>query len=196
MDGRLQDEQQLIERAKARDEEAFADLFRLHYSFLYKYILKMTFDPHIAEDILQDTLLKGFMAMERYDGRSKWTSWMMTIATRIYLDRLRKEKREKVYLHKEKREKRSVFQWQLQQSNLEYNDIMESIQALEPSIRIPLLLKHYYGFNYSEIGEMLQMKEGTVKSRVHKAIMCIRKEMDEFGEGNGRTRRKSNEGIR
>ncbi|WP_050615219.1 RNA polymerase sigma factor SigY [Bacillus testis] len=179
-------EQLLIQKAQRGDADAFAELFQIHYSFLYKYILKMTSDPHIVEDILQETLLKGYLAIQSYDGRSKWSSWLITIATRTYVDLLRKKKREKWFFRKEKEHQIDLFKWQLQQKKLEFADVVESIARLDPDIRIPVLLKHYYGYSYPEIALILRIKEGTVKSRVHKGIRIIRKELDTFGNEEGR----------
>ena len=173
----IEDEEHLIGRAQSGDEEAFVELFQIHYSFLYKYIIKMTFDPLIAEEILQETMLKCYLHIQKYDGSSKLTSWMITIATRIYIDYLRKKKRERWLFKKTKENYSDVLRWQMQHNGYEYDELMEIIQKLDANHRISLLLKHYYGFTYEEIAEMLGIKEGTVKSRVHKSILLVRKEL-------------------
>ncbi|WP_052343540.1 RNA polymerase sigma factor SigY [Bacillus massiliigorillae] len=175
-------EQRLIIAAQRGDEAAFSELFQMHYSFLFKYIIKMTFDPIIAEDLLQETMLKCYLHIKKYDGSSKLSSWMITIATRTYIDYLRKKKREKWLFKKAKQDCNDSIRWKVMQSGIEFNDVMEVISKLDAIYRIPLLLKHYYGFSYEEIGKMIEIKEGTVKSRVHKCVQLIRKEMDDFDE--------------
>ncbi|MGM9927422.1 MAG: RNA polymerase sigma factor SigY [Bacillus sp. (in: firmicutes)] len=170
-------EQHCIDRAQSGDKEAFTELFHLHYSFLYKYILKMTFDPLVTEEVIQDTMLKCYLHIQKYDNRSKFSSWLMTIATRTYIDYLRKKKRERWLFKKEVEQQRSSMHYHLQMNGKEYSDVLEEIRKLEPILRIPLLLKHYYGFSYEEIGVMLEVKAGTIKSRVHKGVTIIRKEL-------------------
>ncbi|MCM3236491.1 RNA polymerase sigma factor SigY [Heyndrickxia oleronia] len=172
----------LIDRAKSGDEEAFVELFQTHYSFFYKYIIKMTFDPVVAEDIMQETMLKSYLNIQKYDGSSNWTSWIITIATRIYIDYLRKKKRERWLFKKTKENYSDLLRWQLLHSGYEYDDIMDIIHKLDANHRIPLLLKHYYGFRYDEIAKMLGIKEGTVKSRVHKSILIVRKGLQVNGK--------------
>lgn len=182
----LEHEKRLIIEAQHGDETAFSELFQMHYSFLYKYIIKMTFDSIIAEDLLQDTMLKCFLHIKKYDGSSKLSSWMITIATRTYIDYLRKKKRENWLFKKAKQASNDSVKWKVRQSGIEFSDVMEVISKLDTIYRIPLLLKHYYGFSYEEIGRMIDIKEGTVKSRVHKCLQLIRKELGDFDERYGK----------
>ena len=172
-------EQLLIVKAQKGDQEAFTELFHAHYSFVYKYIIKMTFDPYVAEEILQETMLKCYLHISTFNGSSKFTSWIMTVATRTYVDYLRKKKRERWLFKKAADQKYFTIQWNIQQNGKEYADLLEEMLNLDPLFRIPIVLKHYYGFSYEEIGEMLNVKTGTVKSRVHKGMKLIRKELSD-----------------
>ena len=88
------DELEIIKYAQQGDQDAFAKLFQIHYSFLYKYVLKMTLNQQTAEDLVQDTMLKGYDNIKQYNGQSKFSTWLITIATRLYLDQQRRKKRE------------------------------------------------------------------------------------------------------
>ncbi|MDF4189415.1 sigma factor-like helix-turn-helix DNA-binding protein, partial [Ligilactobacillus salivarius] len=61
----------------------------------------------------------------------------------------------------------------------EWSETLDLFSKLDPKLRTPDFLRHYYGYTYAEIGVMLQIKEGTVKSRVHKGLQQIRKEWDD-----------------
>ncbi len=55
---------------------------------------------------------------------------------------------------------------------------MEALGHLPDELRVPIILKHYYGFSYDEIAKIVKVPEGTVKSRVHKGIKTVRKELN------------------
>lgn len=173
-------EELLVKKIQNGDEDALAELLHIHYSFLYKYALKMTMDSVVTEEIVQDTMLKAYLNMKQFNGKSKFTTWLMTIATRTYVDSLRKKKRDRWLFKKAATEQNQLLKWRIESSNQEFDEVMEVIQKLDAIYRIPLLLKHYYGFSYEEIGQMMMVKEGTVKSRVHKSLNLVRKEINKY----------------
>ena len=176
------EEERLIEMAKSGDDTAFARLFQLHYPFLYKYIVKMTMNADLADDLIQETMLKSYLHIKAYNRASKFSSWLITIATRTYIDHARKQKRERGIYRRLADEAGDMLKWRMQHTRPESADLIEIIGKLDPMYRIPLLLKHYYGYSYKEIAAMLDMREGTVKSRINKSISLVRKGMDEGGE--------------
>ncbi len=89
-----QEEQRLIQQAKEGNDEAFTALFHYHYSFLYKYLLKLSLHPDLSEELVQETFLKGYIHLRSFQGRSKFSTWLISIAFRIYLNHWKKRKRE------------------------------------------------------------------------------------------------------
>lgn len=166
--------QALIMKAKKGDQKALAKLLQENYHFVYKYTLKIACHHQVAEDITQDTMVKAIQKINQYYGDSKFSTWLISIATNLFLDFKRKEQRKSRYI--EDPDTIRKIKWYLDQQ-LEQMDIHDELFKLDSDYRIPLLLKHYYGFKYNEIGKMLSMKPGTVKSRVHYALMTIRKEL-------------------
>ncbi|MFP9035666.1 sigma factor-like helix-turn-helix DNA-binding protein, partial [Enterococcus faecalis] len=71
------------------------------------------------------------------------------------------------------------IKWDVSAKGAEWSETLDLFSKLDPKLRTPVLLRHYYGYTYAEIGVMLQIKEGTVKSRVHKGLQQIRKEWDD-----------------
>lgn len=171
------DELKIIKNAQQGDQEAFAKLFQTHYSFLYKYVIKMTLNQQTAEDLVQDTMLKGYDNIKKYNGQSKFSTWLITIATRIYLDQQRKRKREWFWKKSEKEQLLRSLQWQLSYKGFEWNDVMDGFEKLKFEVRAAILLKHYYGYTNEEIGNMMGIREGTVKSRIHNGMKEIREEL-------------------
>lgn len=172
-------EAELIRRARKKDKQAFAELFRIHYAFLFRYLLKLTLSREAAEDAAQDAMLKAYLHMNSYNGASSFSTWLITIAGRTYLDRLRKEKREKEWLLQEKANRNRQLAWQLQEENEQWSDLLDNFSHLRPEIRMAVVLKHYYGYSYDEIAEMTSVRSGTIKSRVHAGITELRKENDQ-----------------
>ncbi|WP_258209712.1 RNA polymerase sigma factor SigY [Paenibacillus radicibacter] len=169
------DEQQRIELAKRGDDQALAQLLHEHYTFLTKYLIKVTMNPTLAEDLVQDTMLRCIEKISLYNGTSKFSSWMITIATRLYMDLMRRRKVEQRWQEQEQALRQ--IQWHMQQHQEVWTDTIEALSKMRYEMRLPILLKHYYGYAYDEIAEMMDIHVGTVKSRIHNGIQQLRKEL-------------------
>ncbi|MEK3778018.1 RNA polymerase sigma factor SigY [Paenibacillus sp. FSL K6-4396] len=167
-----------VRRAVSGDDSALAALLQRHYTFVYKYLVKVTMDANLAEETVQDTMIRCMENIHRYDGRSAFSSWMITIATRIYIDKTRRKKREQNWLALIRDQAVRRFRWQLETRNEEWTDVMDAMTRLTPEHRVAVLLKHYYGYGYEEIGEMLGIPAGTVKSRTAYGLRQLRKELE------------------
>ncbi|WP_123039343.1 sigma-70 family RNA polymerase sigma factor [Cohnella candidum] len=159
-------------------DENLAVLLREHYGMLFHYLLKVTMDRPLAEDLAQETMVRAIEHYGRYDGSSKFSSWLITIGSRLYLDTLRKRRREREHLSEEMRSGAALRFETLSRGGV-WNDLNELLAGLPDDTRMPLVLKHYYGYTYEEIGDMMSVSPGTVKSRVHHAIRKIREEWND-----------------
>lgn len=180
------EERDLIKRAKKGNHEAFAILFQEHYPFLVKYLMKVTMNRDQAEELAQDTMAKCVEKIHQYNGKSKFSSWLISIGTNRYIDLQRKKKREQNWQNEEESVRK--LKWEMESRNEEWNDVLAALSTLSEDIRLPIILKHYYGYSYEEIGQMTEVPSGTVKSRVHHGIMRLRKELkiDEQSSGTER----------
>ncbi|MFO1442736.1 RNA polymerase sigma factor SigY [Bacillus sp. Bva_UNVM-123] len=165
----------LIKNAKRGDKRSFAMLFQRNYPFLVKYLLKITMNPDTAEELAQETMAKCIEKIHLYENKSKFSSWLISIATNLYIDKQRKKKREKKWLQEEEIFRK--LKWQIESRNEEWNDALAALGNLKEDVRIPIILKHYYGYSYDEIGEMMKVSSGTIKSRVHHGLIAVRKEL-------------------
>lgn len=175
------EEREWVTAAKKGDEYALAQLFQQNYSFLVHYLIKLTYSLEQAEDLAQDTMAKAIEHVAKFNGKSKFSTWLISIATRLYIDQKRRQKREQSW--QEQEQALRMIRWQAQSVNEDWHMMLESLGKLKDDFRIPILLKHYYGYSYEEIAAMLQIAEGTVKSRVHKGIQMVRKELNEDDKG-------------
>lgn len=177
----MSSDQRLIREAQQGNASALAELLQSQYIFLYKYLLKVTLDPSLAEEICQDTMVRCMEKITSYNGSSAFSSWLITIATRLYIDRKRRRVREQKWSKREEQGLRSL-RWRFESRNEEWSEVLEALSRLPSQQRVAVLLKHYYGYSYDEIGSMLQIPEGTAKSRTAYGIRQLRKELGEDGQ--------------
>lgn len=175
--GENMEEKDWVAAAKKGDNQALAYLFQQNYSFLVHYLIKLTYNLELAEDLAQDTMAKAMEHIQGFNGRAKFSTWLISIATRLYIDQKRKQKREVTW--KKQEQTLRIIKWQTQFANEDWNNMLESLGKIKDEFRIPIILKHYYGYSYEEVSYMLKIAEGTVKSRVHKGIQLVRKELIE-----------------
>lgn len=169
------DEQELIRQAVRGDAVALSMLMQQHYSFLMKYLIKVTLNSALAEDITQETMIKCIEKIHLYNGKSKFSSWLITIATNLYIDDLRKKKREQNWQEQEQSLRK--MRWQASQLQEDWPLVLDALGGLSEDVRVPIILKHYYGYSYEEIAEIMQLAAGTVKSRIHNGLKSLRKEL-------------------
>lgn len=168
------EENQLIKKALQGDSSALATLLRSHYSFLYKYLMKLTLQPTLAEDLTQETMLRCIEKIHLYQGSAKFSSWLISMATNLYTDTLRQGKREKNWRTAE--QSLQAIRWENGHRDFYWSERLEAVSNLAYEVRLPILLKHYYGYSYEEIAEIIHIPIGTVKSRIHNGLHKLRKE--------------------
>jgi RNA polymerase sigma-70 factor (ECF subfamily) len=170
------DEQDKIKLAQRGDSAALSELLHTHYPFLLKYLTKITLDPHLAEDLVQDTFIKCMHKIGLFDGRTKFSTWLITIGTRLYIDEWRKRKRMAAWQEQETALRK--IKWKSQQLGDQWPDMLDALGELSRETRTAIVLKHYYGYSLEEIADMTDVPIGTVKSRIHNGIKAMRKELN------------------
>lgn len=166
----------LVEKAKKGNKSALNTLLTQNYELLKGYALKMTGDPHLSQDIIQETMLKAVVHIERFKPRAKFSTWLITIATNVYRDTLRKN-RNTVFID-ETMEASVAGLEETALNNIKYKVVTEILMGLPYEKRSVFILKHYYGYSYEEIAEILKCPIGTVRSRLHNGIKQILSEME------------------
>lgn len=174
------EEQALIIQAQHGDTTALAQLLQFHYPFVMKYLIKVTLDPHLAEDLAQETMLKCINKIKLYNGSSKFSSWLITLATHLYIDGLRKRKRERIW-HEQELKLRQI-KYQSAHHSDDWPVVLDALGSISPEVRTPIVLKYYYGYTLEEIAQMMDIPLGTVKSRIHNGVKLIRKQVTDDDE--------------
>lgn len=164
-----------IVRAQRGDQTALARLLQENYLSVKKYLITVTHDRALAEDLTQETMIRAIQRIGQFSGKSKFSTWLISIATNLFMDSLRRQKREQRY-----QEENAFFDRPAPLGpEPEWMEVMDRLHALPRDVAMPLVLKHYYGYTYEEIGEMMGIPEGTVKSRIFNAVRVLRKGLSE-----------------
>jgi RNA polymerase sigma-70 factor, ECF subfamily len=167
------DEIKLIMEAKSGNKSALNTLLSNNYSILLGYITKMTGDAVTSQDIVQEAMLKAILNLDKFKPNAKFSTWLITIATNVYRDHLRKFKLVEVwddnldYIASNNNVEDTIM------INIEYRKVMSILMKLSYEKRAVFILKNYYGYKYEEIAEILKCPVGTVRSRLHNCIKYI-----------------------
>ncbi len=140
----------------------FEQIYKENYKYVYNVALSVLRNKKDAEDIMQDVFIKFFESIEYFKGKSDIKTYLYRITVNKCIDFIRREtlKRKKSEIINEK------FA-QKQNDNLILDNLLEKLNVDE---RIIVSLSEIAGFSYKEIAEILNIKIGTVKSRINRAI--------------------------
>lgn len=170
-------EERLVEEASAGNRHSLAKLLHDNYEMVYKYLIKFTLSRNTAEDLVQDTMIRAVERFGTYDPKkSRFSTWLIAIAQNLYIDSIRKNKREQRHLEQEIHTE-DFFEVQ-ERHDEDWDRTLDALARLPGESRMPLVMKHYYGYSLEEIARIMGIPTGTVKSRIHNAIKAVRKEMD------------------
>jgi RNA polymerase sigma factor, sigma-70 family len=166
-----------IRLAVRGDTKALASLLHDHYALLYKYMLKITMNKALAEDLVQETMLKAIERIGTFQAKAKFSTWLISIATRLYMDEMRRKGRERKWQSDE--QALQAIRFDAAMSREEWPSALDALAGLPPDVRVPIMLKHYYGYSYEEIAQWLDIPLGTVRSRLHNGLSRLRKELND-----------------
>ncbi len=166
----------LIERIAKGDEAAFAALYRLLEARVYRFILSKLNDSFEASDILNEVFLEVWRSANRYQGRSKPTTWIFGIAYHKVMDRYRKQKPEVLTdpaLLEQADE--GADQAATLSALEEGKHLRHCLDELKPAQRAVMELAFFEDLPYREIAEIVGSPEGTVKTRIFHAKEALRR---------------------
>ena len=180
-----------LEKLRAGDPAAFAQLVEANQRNVYNLALRMVNDPQEAEDVLQETFLSAYTALPGFEGRSSLSTWLYRIASNASLMRLRKKQPEMASIDEplELEEGDSFPRQFVDWSSLPEGELLteesrrvmdEAVAGLPEGLRIVFILRDIEGLSTQETGEVLELSEGAVKTRLHRARLALREKLSAY----------------
>ncbi len=172
-------EKDLVLLAKQGNKSAMNTLLADNYTILKGYILKLTGDPETAADVVQEAMLRSVLNIGKFEPRAKFSTWLITIATNVYRDMLRKNK-----VHVQLDENMATHASDVEDevlSKISQEEVKKTLQQLPYEKRAVFVLKHFHGYKYEEIAVILDIPIGTVRSRLHNAVKSIISQLEKRG---------------
>jgi RNA polymerase sigma-70 factor, ECF subfamily len=182
-------DRELVNAAREGDAEAFGLLVRRHQRRVYRLAVHLLKSGAEAEDVTQDTFVRAYGALDRFDGRSEPFTWIYRICVNLSLNALRSRKTRRASSPDDPRIEgllidnrpaggspaRSSADKELGRA------LVEGIDELSDTLRTTLVLVCIDGLSHAEAGEVLGCPEGTVAWRVHEARKKLRGMLSERG---------------
>jgi RNA polymerase sigma-70 factor (ECF subfamily) len=169
----LQDvEAQWLARAHTGDADAFSQLVEVYQTAVYNLCYRMLGDPYEAEDAAQETFLRAYRSMARYDRNRPFSTWLLSIAAHYCIDQIRK--RRVMLLPIEELPYQEIQDpgpnpESVASRNEEQQRVQALLESLNPVDRASIVMYYWYDFSYDEIAQALGLTTSAVKSRLHRS---------------------------
>lgn len=186
------DQALLVQRAISGDDSSWAVLIRRHQRPVYRLAYLLSGDPDEADDIAQETFLRAFKAMQRFDPERPMMPWLLRIARNAAYNRRRSARRYWSALQKAARLDPSLAvpsssPAETGDQRADRNRLWKAVQRLSRIDQEVIYLRYYLELTEAEAAEALEVAQGTVKSRSHRALarlqVIIQDEFPDLIEG-------------
>src|SRR6202521_515161 len=184
------DEAQLVAAAKAGDVGAFEELVNRYERKIFRLGMNITQNREDAEDVMQDAFLKSYQHLDRFQGDSRFYTWLVRIAVNEALMKLRKRRPNQVSLDEPLTETdhpvfREIEDWgpspEQRFAQTELNEILTKvIGELDPIFRVVFTLRDIEGISTEETAQILGISVAAVKSRLLRARLKLRQKLNKY----------------
>jgi RNA polymerase sigma-70 factor (ECF subfamily) len=180
-----QNEQILLEKAKAGDVAAFEELIEGYQKKIFNLAYRILGNYEDAGDMAQEALIRVFRSIANFKEQSSFSTWVYRITTNVCLDEIRKKKNKKVIsLDEEIRVEDGEMKRQIMSDDIQPDEAAEleelrtsvnnAINSLPEDQRLVITLRDIQGLSYEEISSVLDCPSGTVKSRINRARQALK----------------------
>jgi len=165
-------EQLIIQKTLSGDTQAFAQIVAEYHKFVYSVVLRMVKTREDAEEITQDVFVKVFNSLHAYKGKSKFSTWLYTIAYRKALDKIRSNKRN---VDIESLDNIHAETFNLSKNALDSLEekektalIKSSIQKLNPEVASIFTFYYFEELSVKEISKITNLSQDNIKIKLHR----------------------------
>jgi len=183
-----------LERALAGDRDAFRELVERHSRSIFRLAWRMTGNEHDAEEVVQETFLKAYRRLSKFEARSNFATWVYRIGVNCSLDLMRKRK-----VEAERREPDSPEGEEavldvaadgptpdrlLLSAELGHH-VNAALATLTPTERAAFTMRHCDGLPIEAIGKTLGLRNSAAKNSVFRAVQKLRRALEPFVAKSG-----------
>jgi RNA polymerase sigma-70 factor (ECF subfamily) len=182
-------DERLVELSLDGDEDAYGILVRRYQRRLTAFLGQLVGDLELARELSQEAFVRAWSALERFDPRYRFSTWLFRIAHNLGIDQLRRRRLQTVSLYRTDSEgdEVEVVVPDVNKDPLGHlenhvlaSELRQVIDGLRPEYRELILLRHFAGLSYQEIAEFKGMPLGTVKNKLFRAHSVLRKALTAF----------------
>ncbi len=152
----------------------FDQLVAVYHADMYRYAAWLSRDRSVAEDVVQEALLRAWKSLDALRDDAAAKQWLLTIVRRENARYFERRRLETVDIDDLTASQAALI---AEAPNEELNDLREAIFGLDDDYREPLVLQVLMGYSTSEIGEMMGLKQGAVLTRLHRARLKLKDEV-------------------
>ena len=177
----MNDELAWILQAQQGNDEAFTKLVEEHQTHVYNLCYRMLGEPEAAEDAAQETFLRAYQNLHRYDRTRSFATWLLSIGAHYCIDRLRRRKLS-VFSMDEENDDGASFEIrdtaspdpEVESVKREDRDRLHILlKDLDETDRAAIIMRYWYDFSEIEIADSLNLTVSAVKSRLHRARRAL-----------------------
>lgn len=180
-------DEQLVAAVLAGQEEDFRKLVERYQGRLVNYLYRMLHNVEEAHDLSQEVFFKVYQALDSFNPRYRFSTWLFRVAKNAAIDHLRKQRMKMVSLSRQDPESGEAQEWELPSDergpyrelrNVERGDaIQEAIDELPWEYRELILMRHYGELSYDEIATLKEMPLGTVKNKLFRGRQMLKQSL-------------------
>ncbi len=171
----------LVLKARRGDDAAWDDLIRRHAEPVFRLAYLKVGDPDDAADIAQETFIRAYKALDSFDEQRPLRPWLLRIATNLTRNRWRFLSRYWSAIQRLgiKNQQLEPVRGRIDDRLGEYEPLWLAIQELDSKDREVIYMRYFLDMSVRECAAALEMAEGTIKSRTHRALARLRNNLDE-----------------
>lgn len=179
-------DEEIVRRVLAGDEDLFEALVRRYQSRVCSHVARMVGSREDALDLAQEIFLKVFQALDRYDVRYKFSTWLFRIAGNAAIDQLRKRRLRTVPMETADQDGKvsspeykshDLDPYAVVRNTERGNAMAQAIDDLPAEFRELITLRHFTGLSYEEIARVKRMPLGTVKNKLFRARAVLKERL-------------------
>jgi RNA polymerase sigma-70 factor (ECF subfamily) len=185
----LEPDAQLVQQCLRGEEPAWEELVRRHTRRIYGLCYRFTSNRQEAEDLTQDVFIRVYKTLNSYRATyGQFGTWMTSVTRNLLIDHYRRTRRDRVtdsiedkLTQVEEKESTGRRPDQVALAGELSGQVQHALGRISPDLREAVILRDLQGLDYREIQDVLQVPEGTVKSRINRGRLELAKLLEQMG---------------